>query len=198
MPARKTFRLFSLGATLEGEPKLLTPASFYDIAAKEVQDLERWLKQEPEVMGEDLKIVASQFASFDKTRDRPDLLALDRSGKLVVIEIKRGESRTGQDLQALRYAAYVATFQADQVIELYQAYELEERKRSITSSEARDELESFVVTGDLDALDEDEEPRLMLVAGGFPIGVTNTALWLTRRFGLDITCVQLVPVRGEW
>lgn len=197
--ARNSFQLFSIGSTVQGSPTLIDPASFQRLQAKEVQDIERWLKQAPGVMGEELKVVASQFSGFDKTRDRPDLLALDRAGKLVVVEIKRDDSGTGQDLQALRYAAYVSTFTAEQVVGLYRSYESEEHGRSLTAAEARKELEDFVSAESLDALDEDEQPRIVLVAGRFQVGVTNTALWMTRNFGLDISCVQLTPyqLNGE-
>jgi len=197
--ARNSFQLFSIGQTVKGSPQLIAPATFQALAAKEVQDVERWLKEQPGVLGEDLLIVASQFSGFDKTKDRPDLVALDRSGKLVVVEIKRDDSGSGQDLQAIRYAAYVSTFSAEQVVGLYRAYEQQERGRAITTAEARKELEDFVSSEGLDALDEDEQPRLVLVASRFQVGVTNTALWLTRNFDLDITCVQLTPytVYGE-
>lgn len=151
------------------------------------------------MLGEDLRIVASQFSGFDRTRDRPDLLALDRAGKLVVVEIKRDDSGSSQDLQALRYAAYVSTFTAEQVVGLYRTYEAGEHGRSLTLPEARKELEDFISAESLDALDEDEQPRAVLVAAGFQVGVTNTALWLTRNFGVDITCVQMLPyeINGE-
>jgi alkylated DNA nucleotide flippase Atl1 len=193
--ARNSFQLFSIGPTVAGSPTLIDPASFQALQAREVQEIERWLKQEPGVMGEELKVVASQFSGFDKTKDRPDLLALDRAGKLVVVEIKRDDSGNGQDLQALRYAAYVSTFTAEQVAGLYRAYESQENDRAITSAEARKELEDFISSESLDALDEDEQPRIVLVAARFQVGVTNTALWLTRNFGLDITCVQLTPYK---
>ncbi len=154
-----------------------------------------WLKREPALLGEELRIVASQLSAFDRTRDRPDLLAVDRAGKLVVIEIKRDDSGSGQDLQALRYGAYVSTLDAQQVAGLYRAYEQAEHARELSAAQARLELDEWVVDGDLDALDADEQPRVVLIAGGFQVGVTNTALWLSRNFGLDITCVQLVPHR---
>jgi len=106
-------------------------------------------------MGEALKIVASQLAGFDKTLDRLDLLGLDRNGKLVVIELKRDDSSKSQDLQALRYAAYCSTLRAEQVVDLYRSYERTERNRELTPAEARKELEDFIRTESLDALDED-------------------------------------------
>jgi len=96
------------------------------------------LKKQPTVLGEDLIVVASQLASFDKTRDRPDLLALDAAGKLVVVEIKRDESGSGQDLQALRYAAYVATMQTDQIVELFRSYRQQQHAETLTNDEARE------------------------------------------------------------
>lgn len=193
--ARNSFQLFSVGPDVTGSPSLLDPATFQALGAREVQEIERWLKENPEVMGEPLKIVGSQFAGFDRTLDRLDLLALDREGKLTVTEIKRNDSSAGQDLQALRYAAYVSTMTADQVVDLYRAYETKERGRNLTGPEARKELEDFVGGDGLDTLDEDAVPRIVLVASGFPVGVTNTVLWLTRNFEMDLTCVQVTPYR---
>lgn len=193
--ARNSFQLFSVGADVSGSPALIDPATFQALGAREVQEIERWLKENPEVMGEPLKIVGSQFAGFDRTLDRLDLLALDRDGKLVVIEIKRDDSSSGQDLQALRYAAYVSTMTAEQVVGLYRAYEAKERQRQLTAAEARKELDDWVGGEALDALDEDAVPRVVLVAAGFPVGVTNTVLWLTRNFDMDIACVQVTPYR---
>src|SRR5438552_19118554 len=120
MPAsRDALRVFRLSGGVDGQPEAIEPASFSAVGALELQHIEEWLKREPTLLGEDLLDVASQLASFDKTRDRPDLLAVDGAGKLVVIEIKRDDSGSGQDLQALRYAAYVSTLQVDQLVELY-------------------------------------------------------------------------------
>jgi alkylated DNA nucleotide flippase Atl1 len=195
--ARNSFQLFSIGQDLSGAPTLIDPATFQALGAREVQEVERWLKANPRVMGEPLKIVGSQFAGFDRTLDRLDLLALDRDGKLVVVEIKRDDSSSGQDLQALRYTAYVSTMTAEQVVGLYRVYEAKEHGRDLSASEARTELGDWVggEADALDALDEDAVPRIVLVAAGFPVGVTNTVLWLTRNFDMDITCVQVTPYR---
>lgn len=192
---RNSFQLFSIGQDLTGDPSLIDPATFQALGAREVQEIERWLKATPEVMGEPLKIVGSQFAGFDRTLDRLDLLALDRDGRLVVVEIKRDDSSSGQDLQALRYAAYVSTLTADQVVGLYRAYEAKEHQRDISAAEARKELDDWTGDRTLDALDEDAVPRIVLVAAGFPVGVTNTVLWLTRNFEMEITCLQVTPYR---
>ena len=192
-PHRTSFELFGLGAAISGTPARLAPASFSAIGALEVQDIERWIRDCPLVVGEELKIVTNQFAGFEGAKDRLDVLALDRTGRLVVIEVKRDTSGAYQDLQALRYAAYVSTFRADQVADAHAAYVNKTEQREIDADAAREELEAFIEGGDLTAIDEDEQPRVILVAAGYLPGVTSTVLWLRRAYRMDISCVQLVP-----
>lgn len=192
--SRHTSRLFSLPEGIESAgPDVIEPSTFTGLKALEVQHIERWIQHEPLVLGEELLIVASQLQGFDKTKDRPDLLAVDRQGKLCVVEIKRDESGSSQDLQALRYAAYVSTIDVDRVVALYREHRVKAHAEDLTDAAARSALDTFCEFGDLDDLDDDDRPRVLLVAGGFQIGVTATALWLTRTYGLDITCVVLTP-----
>jgi alkylated DNA nucleotide flippase Atl1 len=199
MKERANFELFRVSDGVAGTPVRLAPASFAAIGALELQDIERWIRDEPTLVGEDLKIVTNQFAHFEGAKDRLDVLALDRAGRLVVIEAKRDSSGSYQDLQAIRYAAFASTFQSSQVVEAHRHYLLKAEQRSVDTDEARAELEGFIEGGDLDVIDDDQQPRIVLVAGGFQVAVTSTVLWLRRSFLMDITCVQLVPyeINGE-
>jgi len=58
-------------------------------------------------------VVAEEYADFAGSRRRIDLLAVDRSGQLVVVELKRTEDGGHMELQALRYAAMVSTMTFD-------------------------------------------------------------------------------------
>lgn len=78
------------------------------------------------------------------------------------------------------------------MVELFRQYREREHREVLSSADARARLEEFTGGESLETLDEDEQPRLILVAGSFRAGVTNTVLWLIRNFGLDITCVQLL------
>ena len=60
----------------------------------------------PEVLGEPLLLITSEFEESDK---RLDLLLLDRSARLVVAELKLDASGTLADQQAIRYAAFCST-----------------------------------------------------------------------------------------
>ena len=189
----RTLRLFRLADGLAGDPEHVEPGSFASIGALEVQHLEKWLMARPDLLGEELMIVASQFSGFDRTQDRPDLLAFDRRGKVVVIEIKRDTSGSGQDLQAIRYAAYVSTLTARNVVSLYQRYRKSQFEETVAEADATSQLSSFAGLDSLDAIDEDPVPRIILVARDYRPGVTSTALWLRRNFELDIKCVELTP-----
>ena len=73
---------------LSGVPEAVPPASFAQVGALEVQHIERWIAARPDLLGEQLLAITTQFAGFDKTKDRSDILALDEAGKLVVIELR--------------------------------------------------------------------------------------------------------------
>lgn len=195
--SRTSFELFLVPGGLAGQPEKLDAATFVELGALEVQDIERWIRGNPALVGEDLMVVSNQFAKFEGSKDRLDLLAIDRHGALVVVEVKRDTSGAYQDLQALRYAAFAATFRSEQIVEAYVDYIEKTEDRRLSADEARDELQAFVDNGDLGLIDDQEQPRVILVAGGFESGVTTTVLWLRRTTSLDITCVQLVPYELE-
>lgn len=195
--SRPAFLLFQMpDGSLEGVPQGVNPESFGALGALEVQHLERWLVSAPEVLGEELVVITNQFAGFDKTRERSDILALDREGKLVVIELKRDSSGSRQDLQALRYAAYSATLGVDDLVDLYVAHQAK-GGRALLPEEATAELEEHVTEGDLASISDDSRPRIILVAKSFQVEVTATCLWLREAYRVDVSCVQLVPYRVD-
>ncbi len=196
--SRPSFLLFRLaGGSLSATPELIDPTSYQQVGALETQHVEQWIASAPDVLGERLIVLSRQFDKFDKTKDRSDILALDEAGRLVVVELKR-EADNEHDLQALRYAAYCARFRAEDAIDLF----TEHRKKidePLTADKARLVLEDHVIDGDLENLDEDLKPRIVLVSSSFRVEVTSTCLWLREQYEMDITCVQLIPysVAGE-
>jgi len=69
-----------------------------------------------------LLILTSEYDQFDKTNERLNLLAIDKNGDLVVIELKRDDGGKYVDLQSLKYAAYCSTLDLDDVSEIYSHY----------------------------------------------------------------------------
>ena len=82
---------------------------FADLDIREHDHLQEWLVQMPDSLGEDLLIIQKEFDDFADTRERLDLLALDKEGRLVVIENKLDDSGRDVVWQALKYAAYCST-----------------------------------------------------------------------------------------
>jgi len=185
--------LFEL--TVDGELTKVPATNFAAEFVLERADLQRALRGRIEVLDPDLLVVAEEFGDFADVRRRIDLLCVDREGQLVVVELKRTEDGGHMELQALRYAAMVSTMTFDQLADTYQRY-----LRQIASAkagEARQHLVEFLedVGGEETILER--RVRILLVSGGFDPQITTTVLWLNEIYGLDITCVRLVPYRVE-
>ena len=155
----------------------------------ERQHLEKWIEKNPDLLGEELLIITNEYDKFDKTKERLDLLALDKEGNVVVIELKRDDSGKNVDLQALKYAAYCSTLTLDKVVSIYRKY-LGKGNASLSEDEARNQILEFVTNIDFEEIND--KPRIILVAKDFRQEVTASVMWL-RNFGLDIKCIKLTP-----
>jgi hypothetical protein len=155
----------------------------------ERRDLEQWIKEHPELLGEELLILTTEYDKFDKTNERLDLLALDKEGNLVIIELKRDDSGKSVDLQAIKYAAYCSTMTLNQVIDLHFSYCLK-NKSDLTREDIRKKIVEFIDDDEFKEIND--KPRIFIVSKEFRQEVTATVIWL-RSFGIDITCVKLTP-----
>ena len=182
--------------------EVVATTSFGREGVFERRDLQRILRDQPEVLEDGLLVIAEEFGNWQDSNRRIDLLALDSNGRLVVIELKRGETGSYMDLQAIRYAAMVANMTYDQVVATYQEY-LESRA---TNDEAIDEdaAESFI-RDHLAGIDEvqtirSEVPRIILASENFSKELTTCVMWLNdswlRNENLDIKCIRLQPHRN--
>jgi len=161
------------------------PVSFSAIGIKERQDLEEWVINHPQVLGEDLLILTSEFSGFDLSKRRLDVLALDKDGSLVVIELKLDAAHSLADQQAIRYAAFCST------MTMQDAADALSEHATCSKADAAQQILDFVDADELPELDD--RPRVMLAAGAFDDQeLTSTVLWL-RTFGIDISCVELTP-----
>jgi len=95
---------------------------FADFNFKEKYDIQEWVESMPEVLGEDLLIIGKEASYFDNTRERPDLIAIDKKGNLVIIELKRDDSGSSVEWQAIKYASYFSKFKENDIIDLYLHY----------------------------------------------------------------------------
>ncbi len=68
----------------------LNRTSFADLKVRERDDLQRLLRSQIDVLGDDLYVLTEEFGDWDDSRRRIDLLAIDPQANLVVIELIRG------------------------------------------------------------------------------------------------------------
>ncbi len=176
--------------TYDKRKKTLAPCKETEFKAHgllERQDIEKWVEQNPDILGEELLIITTEYDQFDKTSERLDLLAIDKEGNLVVIELKRDDSGKNVDLQAIKYAAYCSTHRLDDLAAMHAKY-LKQKGRAATPEQARAKILDFIESDDFEELSD--RPRIILVSKEFRPEVTASVLWL-RKFGMDIRCVKL-------
>ena len=146
------------------------------------------LKSRPEVISPDTLIVAEEFADWEDSRRRIDLLGIDKTANLVVIELKRTEDGGHMELQAVRYAAMVSALTFDMLVEHYEQF----LKKNDDERDARDRLLDFLNWDDSDDQTFGQNTQIVLASAEFSKELTTSILWLNEQ-GLDIRCVRLRP-----
>ena len=170
---------------------------FSELGFSERKHLQEWLANPPQALtqddGDELLIIQKEFDGFDDTRERLDLLAIDKQGNLVIIENKLDDSGRDVVWQALKYASYCANLKKQQVVEIFQRYLAEQARQEGNEPEnAQSVLLEFLGAEDLQSVQINtlKSQRLILVAAKYRKEVTNTVLWLSQ-FGIDCRCFKV-------
>ena len=172
----------------------LETKTFGELKIREVEDLQEWLANCPSALGEELLIIQKEFAGFDETKERLDLLALDKNGSLVIIENKLDDSGKDVVWQALKYAAYCSTLEKLDIEKIFQKYLKQQR----ISGDASEIIYQFLNSDcEVDSIDETEikvgtKQRIILVAANFRKEVTSTVIWLLAN-GISVQCMKVTP-----
>ena len=151
----------------------------------EPYDLEPWLESRPEIIGADLLLIGRQVTS----KSGPiDLLAIDRSGNTVVIELKRDELPRECLAQAIDYASDVASWTVERLSEICSEY------RSTTLEAAFDEAFPEV---DAETLNINSSQRVILVGFSVESSLERMIEWLSDAYGVQINAVVLHYVKTK-
>ena len=171
----------------------LKKRSFSELNFRERDHLQEWIAKNPSSLGEELLIIQKEYAGFDKTNERLDLLALDKEGALVIIENKLDDSGKDVTWQAIKYASYCSGFSKESIVKIYQKY-LDDIEPGVN---AEKKIREFLEKKD-DEINEELElnkvltQRIILVAAKFRPEVTSTVLWLLN-FNVQLKCFQATP-----
>ena len=166
--------------------------TFSESGVRERRDLQRLLRNQIEVIDEDVLVIAEEFGDFEDSKRRIDLLGIDREARLVVIELKRTEDGGHMELQALRYAAMVSTITFENALAIYKEYLEANEIQKNAEQEILNHLGWDEPLEDLFA----QDVRVILASAEFSKEITSTVLWLNT-YGLDIRCVRLKPYKDN-
>ena len=149
--------------------------SLADAAIRERYDLQEYICNSPDAffaeIGLKLFLIAKEVRPSDTVQDRIDILALDEDGRVVIIELKRGNNKLHL-LQAISYAGMVAHWEPSDFLGL-----MDENRREA--------LEDFLA---VEIEEINREQRIILIAEEYDYSVLVSAEWLTEKCDVDIMC----------
>ncbi len=154
-----------------------------DFGRTEALDLENWLESDPSIIRPGLKIIGRQVA----TRSGPlDLLAIDRTGSVVVIELKRDRVPRDALAQTIDYAADVAAWSLEKLGEVCANYCNETLEDVLSQAFPDIDLESLTING---------TQHLVLVGFEIEPALERMIEWLSETYGVAINAVMLKYIR---
>ena len=161
---------------------------FSDLGFREREHLQEWIAKNPDVLGEELLIIQKEFQGFNDTRERLDLLALDKEGGLIIIENKLDDTGTDVVWQGLKYTSYCSTLTNEQIVKIYQEY-----LDTNGGGDAKDNILEFLEREtDEDLLLNNNDQRIFFIANNYRKEVTSTVLWLLDH-DIQIRCFKATP-----
>lgn len=163
--------------------------SFSELGFKEREHLQEQLEHNPDAFGEELLLIQKEFDGFDDTKERLDLLAIDKQGNLVIIENKLDDSGRNATWQVLKYASYCSSLSKQQIKDIYQDY-LNKNNRNKNSEEI---ISEFLNAEDFGEIQLNQNQRIILVSGNYRKEVTSTVMWLLTKYNLKIQCFKATP-----
>ena len=167
----------------------LTRASFTDLKVRERADLQRLLRTQIDVLGDDLYVISEEFGDWDDSRRRIDLVAIDPQANLVVIELKRTNDGGHMELQAIRYASMVSAMTFERAEQIHGEFLI---RIGEPAEEAKSRMLTFLGWEEPDEEAFAPDVRIVLVSEDFGKELTTAVLWLRER-DIDIRCVRLRP-----
>ncbi len=162
-------------------------ATFSQLHYKERENLQERIDKNPNIFGEELLIIQKEFDWFSDTKERLDLLAIDKLWNLIIIENKLDDTWRDVIWQAMKYASYCSTLRKDQIISIYQDYLNKYNKWE----DAKDMLNNFFEDTNFEEIEFNkiQSQRIIFVAANYRKEVTSTALWLMS-YWLNIQCFK--------
>ena len=154
-------------------------SSLVDAGRLEALDLEEWIASDPSIVQPGIHLIGRQVM----TRSGPlDLLGINRTGDLVIIELKRDRLPRDVIAQAIDYAADVATWSIDKISEICVKY---------AGESLEDVFANAFPDADLESVSINDGQRIILVGFGAETSLERMIEWLSESYGVNINAVIL-------
>lgn len=162
----------------DGRPEAVE-STLADSGRTETLDLEAWIEADPSIVRPGIKLIGRQVL----TRSGPlDLLGIDRSGDLIIIELKRDRLPREVLAQAIDYTADIATWSVDKISEVCTKY---------TGNSLDDIISESFPDIDLENTKINDHQRIILVGFGIETALERMLDWLSENYGVSINAVIL-------
>ena len=157
---------------------LLETPTLADVSITERNDLQEFIANSPAAffaeIGQELFLIGKEVEPSKTVQDRIDILAIDKEGTCVVIELKRGSHKL-QMLQAISYAGMISQWVPEEFLQLL-------------DDEQQEALSDFL------EVDQDEinrQQRIILVAEAYDYALLTAAEWLSEQYAVGIVCCRI-------
>lgn len=154
-----------------------------DEGRTEPYDLEPWLESNAGILGPDIVIIGRQTMS----KSGPiDLLGIDKTGNVVIVEIKRDKLPREALAQAIDYASDAAEWSVEKLGEICSEYSGKTLEETFA--------ESFSDV-DVENLNINNTQRIILVGFSVEASLERMIEWLSDNFNVNINAVVLSYVK---
>jgi len=142
---------------------------------KEREDLEKWIKTNSKILGDDILIFGEQVW----TKSGPlDFIGIDNTGNLVIVELKRDKLARDVLAQAIDYASDVANWDIDKLNEICLGF-------------SGNTLEDHIAEKFEKDLVINKAQRLLLVGFSIDEALSRMVEWLSSKYDLGINAIIL-------
>lgn len=154
-----------------------------DTGRTEPYDLEPWIQSNPEILSTDISVIGRQVTS----KSGPiDLLAIDSSGNLVVIELKRDRLPREALAQAIDYASDIATWSVEKISEVC---------TSNTGKTLEEIFEEQFPDIELESININSTQRILLVGFSIEASLERMIEWLSDGYAVNINAIVLSYIK---
>jgi len=146
---------------------------------KEKDDLEKWIKTNSKILGDDILVFGEQVWTKSGSLD---YLGIDNSGNLVIVELKRDKLARDVLAQAIDYASDVANWDTDKLNEICLSFSGNSLEDQISEKFENVEMKDLVIN---------KAQRILLVGFSIDEALSRMVEWLSSKYDLGINAIIL-------